>query len=83
MRGGKIYVRDHAGYRAGIHMKEYKKKVPIMIIGGCAGSFLGEYQAGGILIVLGLQEDHHRSSAISPVPVCTAESCFCGATAGI
>ena len=59
MRGGKIYVRDHAGYRAGIHMKEYKKKVPIMIIGGCAGSFLGEYQAGGILIVLGLQEDHH------------------------
>lgn len=58
MRGGKIYVRDHAGYRAGIHMKEYKKKVPIMIIGGCAGSFLGEYQAGGILIVLGLQEDH-------------------------
>ena len=60
MRGGKIYVRDHAGYRAGIHMKEYKKKVPIMIIGGCAGSFLGEYQAGGILIVLGLQEDHHR-----------------------
>ena len=59
MRGGKIYVRDHAGYRAGIHMKEYKKKVPIMIIGGCAGSFLREYQAGGILIVLGLQEDHH------------------------
>ena len=39
--------------------EEYKKKVPIMIIGGCAGSFLGEYQAGGILIVLGLQEDHH------------------------
>ena len=37
----------------------YLKKVPIMIIGGCAGSFLGEYQAGGILIVLGLQEDHH------------------------
>lgn len=25
MRGGKIYVRDHAGYRAGIHMKEYKE----------------------------------------------------------
>ena len=55
MRGGKIYVRDHAGYRAGIHMKEYKKKVPIMIIGGCAGSFLGEYQAGGTIIVLGLE----------------------------
>ena len=54
MRGGKIYVRDDAGYRAGIHMKAYKEKMPVMIIGGCAGSFLGEYQAGGIIIVLGL-----------------------------
>jgi glutamate synthase domain-containing protein 3 len=58
MRGGKIYIRDHAGYRAGIHMKEYKDKIPVMIIGGCAGSFLGEYQAGGILIVLGLHTNH-------------------------
>lgn len=54
MRGGKIYIKGNAGYRAGIHMKEYKDKKPIMIIGGCAGSFLGEYQAGGIIIVLGL-----------------------------
>lgn len=53
MRGGKIYVRDHAGYRAGIHMKAYQEKIPVMIIGGSAGSFLGEYQAGGIIIVLG------------------------------
>lgn len=58
MRGGRIYVRDHAGYRAGIHMKAYKDKIPVMIIGGCAGSFLGEYQAGGILVVLGLQTAH-------------------------
>ena len=35
-------------------MKAYKDKIPVMIIGGCAGSFLGEYQAGGILVVLGL-----------------------------
>lgn len=35
-------------------MKAYKEKLPVMIIGGCAGSFLGEYQAGGIIIVLGL-----------------------------
>lgn len=54
MRGGKIYVQGDAGYRAGIHMKAYKDKTPVMIIGGCAGSFLGEYQAGGIIIVLGL-----------------------------
>lgn len=54
MRGGKIYVKGNAGYRAGIHMKAYKEKIPVMIIGGCAGSFLGEYQAGGIIVVLGL-----------------------------
>lgn len=54
MRGGKIYIQGNAGYRAGIHMKAYKDKVPVMIIGGKAGSFLGEYQAGGMIIVLGL-----------------------------
>lgn len=54
MRGGEIYVKGSAGYRAGIHMKEYKEKKPVMVIGGCSGSFLGEYQAGGIIIILGL-----------------------------
>lgn len=54
MRGGVIFVQKDAGYRAGIHMKEYRDKVPAIVIGGCAGSFLGEYQAGGILLVLGL-----------------------------
>ncbi len=57
MRGGKIYVQGNAGYRAGIHMKAYKSKIPVMIIGGTAGSFLGEYQAGGIIIVLGLNDN--------------------------
>ncbi len=60
MRGGKIYVKGNAGYRAGIHMKEYKDKVPVMIIGGTAGSFLGEYQAGGIIVVLNIQETGRR-----------------------
>ncbi|MCR4681915.1 MAG: glutamate synthase [Clostridiales bacterium] len=54
MRGGEIFVRGDAGYRAGIHMKAYGDKFPVMIIGGCAGSFLGEYQAGGLIAVLGL-----------------------------
>ncbi len=58
MRGGKIYVQGSAGYRAGIHMKAYKEKIPVMIIGGCAGSFLGEYQAGGVIIVLGLHKNN-------------------------
>ncbi|TRO53873.1 hypothetical protein E2P61_00245, partial [Candidatus Bathyarchaeota archaeon] len=33
MRGGQIFVRDDVGYRVGIHMKEYKKKVPDIVIG--------------------------------------------------
>jgi len=54
MRGGKIFVRDSTGYRAGIHMKAYKDKVPVLLIGGRAGNFLGEYQAGGRIVALGL-----------------------------
>lgn len=57
MRGGKIFVKCSAGYRAGIHMKAYKEKIPALVIGGSAGSFLGEYQAGGVIIVLGLNTD--------------------------
>ena len=57
MRGGKIFVRGDAGYRCGIHMKAYKENKPAIVIGGRAGSFLGEYQAGGTLIVLGLHTD--------------------------
>ncbi len=60
MRGGSIFVRGNAGYRAGIHMKEYKNKVPLMVIGGCTGSFLGEYQAGGVIVVLGLGANGRR-----------------------
>lgn len=57
MRGGKIYVRGNTGYRAGIHMKAYEDLKPVIVIGGRAGSFLGEYQAGGIIVVLGQNDD--------------------------
>ncbi len=60
MRGGKIYVRGSAGYRAGIHMKAYQEKVPQLVIGGTAGSFLGEYQAGGVIVVLGLGAENRK-----------------------
>ncbi len=60
MRGGKIFVKGNAGYRAGIHMKEYREKAPVMVIGGTAGSFLGEYQAGGVIVVLGLGAGSRR-----------------------
>ena len=60
MRGGSIYVKGNAGYRAGIHMKAYKEKIPVMVIGGTTGSFLGEYQAGGIIVVLGLKNKDRK-----------------------
>lgn len=53
-RGGHIFVRDGVGYRAGIHMKEYGEKKPVLVVGGTAQDFCGEYMAGGILILLGL-----------------------------
>ena len=57
MRGGTIYVQGNAGYRAGVHMKAYQDTLPVMVIGGRTGSFLGEYQAGGLILVLGLHQD--------------------------
>ena len=57
MRGGSIFVRGNAGYRTGIHMKEYKEKKPVIVIGGSVGSFLGEYLAGGLIVVLGLDAE--------------------------
>lgn len=57
MRGGKIYVEGNTGYRAGIHMKAYLDLKPVIVVGGRAGSFLGEYQAGGIIAVLGQNAD--------------------------
>ncbi|HCR44129.1 MAG TPA: glutamate synthase [Ruminococcaceae bacterium] len=55
MRGGRIFIKGNTGYRAGIHMKAYKTHQPLIIVGGEAGSFLGEYQAGGTIVVLGLK----------------------------
>jgi putative selenate reductase len=55
MRGGELYVRDDVGYRVGIHMKEYGSKTPVVVIGGTAADYLGEYMAGGILILLNRQ----------------------------
>ena len=70
MRGGRIFVRDNAGYRAGIHMKAYKDKIPVMVIGGSCGSFLGEYQAGGVIVVLGLSSDGASKRIVGNFP-CT------------
>lgn len=66
-RGGKIFIRDSVGYRAGIHMKEYGDKKPVLVIGGSAQDFLGEYMAGGVLIILGLnlgKDGNHQTRYI-------------------
>jgi glutamate synthase domain-containing protein 3 len=66
-RGGKIFVREDVGYRAGIHMKEYQDKKPMVVVGGTAQDFLGEYMAGGILILLGLnvkERESHKANFI-------------------
>jgi glutamate synthase domain-containing protein 3 len=66
MRGGEIFIRDNVGYRAAIHMKEYHDKKPVLVIGGTAQDFLGEYMAGGIVILLGLnlKDASHKANFI-------------------
>ena len=67
MRGGEIYVRGNAGYRAGVHMKAYGDRCPVMVVGGRTGSFLGEYQAGGLIIVLGLENGEGNTTRPRPI----------------
>ncbi|MFX1573751.1 MAG: hypothetical protein ACFFB0_13460 [Promethearchaeota archaeon] len=72
-RGGKIYVKGDVGYRVGIHMKEYKNQFPILIIGGTAKDFLGEYMAGGKIIVLGLKFLPNGTIIENQQPICGTE----------
>jgi glutamate synthase domain-containing protein 3 len=58
MRGGRIHVRKDVGYRVGIHMKSYEDNRPVLIAGGKAGDFFGEYMAGGVLVLLGMYSDN-------------------------
>ncbi len=59
MRGGKIFIKGNVGYRAGIHMKAYKNHFASIIVGGKAEDFLGEYMAGGIIVVLNSNNEKH------------------------
>lgn len=62
MRGGKIFVRDNCGYRTALHMKEYEDKRPVLVIGGTSQDFMGEYMAGGIVILLDLYGKSHKGN---------------------
>jgi glutamate synthase domain-containing protein 3 len=55
MRGGTLFIRGDVEYRAGIHMKEYLTQIPILVIGGTAKDYCGEYMAGGRIVVLNLE----------------------------
>jgi len=64
MRGGKLYIKGDVGYRVGIHMKSYQDQFPVIIVGGRAEDFFGEYMAGGILILLGLNTEGSSSPIV-------------------
>ena len=67
MRGGRVYIKGNVGYRVGIHMKSYKDLCPVIIAGGCAGDFLGEYMAGGVIIILGLGREEMKGRGLQPI----------------
>jgi glutamate synthase domain-containing protein 1/glutamate synthase domain-containing protein 3 len=52
LAGGRIYVRGNVGNRACIQMREYGEERPAVIIHGRFDDYLGEYMAGGTVIVL-------------------------------
>jgi glutamate synthase domain-containing protein 3 len=64
MRGGKVFIKGDVGYRVGIHMKAFESKVPVLVCGGKAHDFFGEYMAGGLLVLLGM------TSQSPDAPVC-------------
>jgi len=55
MRRGRVFVKGDAGYRAGIHMKAHEGSGPAVVCGGKARDFFGEYMAGGLLVLLGIE----------------------------
>ncbi len=61
VRNGRIYIKGSAGFRAGIMMKEYGTKSPVMVVGERIGDYVGEYMAGGTIVVLGYSLDNHES----------------------
>ena len=64
-RGGRIFVKGNAGYRTGVHMKEFQGSRPIIVIGGSAGDYLGEYMAGGVVLLLGQGlEGNHQADFV-------------------
>ena len=81
MRGGKVFIKGDVGYRVGIHMKAYEDLRPIMVCGGKARDFFGEYMAGGLLILLGMNSrlDGPARRRLPRARACTAARSTCAA----
>jgi len=56
LQGGEIFIRGTVGNRAAIQMREYKEDRPFLIVGETADDYLGEYMAGGVVVVLNLSD---------------------------
>ncbi|MEM2872255.1 MAG: hypothetical protein QW217_07445 [Candidatus Caldarchaeum sp.] len=54
LQGGEVFVRGSVGNRAAIQMREFRDKRPYLIVGGRADDYFGEYMAGGVAVILGL-----------------------------
>ena len=54
LQGGRIVIRGSVGNRAGIQMREFGSRRPYLIVGETADDYLGEYMAGGVIVVLNL-----------------------------
>ena len=64
LQGGVVFVRGSAGNRAGIQMREYLDRRPYFIVGGGVDDYLGEYMAGGVIIILGLKQSLKRRRVV-------------------
>jgi glutamate synthase domain-containing protein 3 len=53
-RGGSIFIMGNGGSRVGIHMKEFKDRKPVIAYGGKVKQYCGEYMAGGVIAVFGM-----------------------------
>lgn len=56
MRGGSIFIEGLVGYRCGVHCKAFADQLPTIVAGRTAGDYLGEYIAGGIVVVLNRED---------------------------
>ncbi len=57
LQGGDIFVRGSVGNRAAIQMREYQNLKPYLVVGETADDYLGEYMAGGVVLILNLSDE--------------------------